>query len=814
SSLLDALIISTGLGLLAWVFLMVPYTRDASLTGLEKVVSIAYPLMDVLLIAVTVRLVVDRGERPASFYLLAGGLVSLTLADILYGLAELAGNYQQGALLDLGWILYYLMWGAAALHPSMARLSHPTVSRPARLSKPRLALLSAAVLIAPAVNFAMAAGRSELLVVGATSAVLFLLVVARMAELVREQEAAALRERALREAGLSLVAAGDRAAILDALQSAIRSLAGDHDVRIWVSGDAPGELVRAGPDRAGAVVIRLADLPDALLSDLIAGRPAELWDPGEPTRAVLRMAPGSRAALLIPLLVRGEIGVLLFLSSTATLPAGVHAGLLALGSQGALALEGRALAEDLHSRRSEDRFRSLVQHSSDVITVMGVDSTMHYVSPSSGSVFGWGPDELVGQRLVDQAHPDDAGVLEDFLGSLGPGASGPSETLEFRWRHRDGSWVDVESVCTDLLGDPNVRGIVLNTRNVSERRRAEAEFKRARDEALEASRLKSTFVTNMSHEIRTPMNAVIGMTGLLLDTELDPAQRNYTETVRGSAEALLDIINDIIDFSRVEAGKLRLESIEFDPRLVVEEVAEMLAPRAHEKGLELGTLVQPGVPLRVLGDPGRLRQILVNLAGNAVKFTERGDVTIEVSLEPSDPASPFLSVRFDVADTGIGIPEANRTHLFEPFYQVDASDARRYGGSGLGLAISRQLVELMGGHLTVTSQSSVGSTFSFAARFGRAAAVPPPVERTGLQGLKVLVADHRPTTRRLMVDQVRSWGMHPEEVEDGAAALARLRRAAEEGAPHAIALVDMYLPGMDGPALAAAVRGDAALRST
>ncbi|MGH2690042.1 MAG: response regulator, partial [Actinomycetota bacterium] len=259
---------------------------------------------------------------------------------------------------------------------------------------------------------------------------------------------------------------------------------------------------------------------------------------------------------------------------------------------------------------------------------------------------------------------------------------------------------------------------------------------------------------------------------------------------------------------------LRLESIEFDPRVVVEEVAEMLAPRAHEKGLELGTLVHADVPDRVLGDPGRLRQILVNLAGNAVKFTERGDVTIEVSLDAGDHASPTPSLRFDVADTGIGIPEQKRTHLFEPFYQADASDARRYGGSGLGLAITSQLVELMGGHLTVTSQPEVGSTFSFVAGFGPAVAPAPPAERTGLAGLKVLVADHRPTTRRLLVDQLRSWGMDAEEAEDGAAALVHIERAASEGAPHALAIVRRDLAGMDGIALATAVRAEAALHRT
>jgi PAS domain S-box-containing protein len=463
-------------------------------------------------------------------------------------------------------------------------------------------------------------------------------------------------------------------------------------------------------------------------------------------------------------------------------------------------------------RESEQRFRGTFENAAVGIVHTDPSGRFLRVNEKFCAIVGYPREELLERTFHDITHPDDLAASVEPFAALMRGES-HDFGLEKRHVRKDGSLVWVElfaSLQRDAAGKPAYAIVVLQ--DISERKRLEGELRQAKEAAEAANRAKDEFLANVSHEIRTPMNAILGMTELALDTPLTEDQRQCLKTVKSAADSLLGIINDLLDFAKIEAGKLELDAADFSLRAAVGDTLRALAARAHAKGLELVCEVQPAVPDALIGDAGRLRQILLNLVGNALKFTDQGEVFVRVQnnkVTENWTSAPPVTLSFQVTDTGIGIPKDDQKRIFRAFEQEDTSTTRKYGGTGLGLTISSRLVALMGGQISVESEPGRGSTFAFTARFGlqphppETTVAPPPVV---LRDLPVLIVDDNAANRRILEDWLRGWRMKPVAVGDGIAAMDALWDAVSTGRPYAVVLLDARMPDTDGLALAAQIR--------
>ena len=555
------------------------------------------------------------------------------------------------------------------------------------------------------------------------------------------------------------------------------------------------------------------------------GLPGRVWASGQPVwipdvtldanfpRARSADAVGLHGAFALPILRDTQVlGVMEFFSRDIRQPDDeLLATMATVGRQIGLFVDRKWAAEEL------ERFFDL---SLDLLCVATTEGYFVRLNPAWTRLLGYTEDELRAAPFFDFVHPEDMAATRESLQALVTG----THVIDFenRYRARDGSYRWLQWAVAPLVEEGVVYGAA---RDVTDRRRAEErlaevvrELEIARRRAEDATIAKGVFLENMSHEIRTPMNAIIGMTELALRTKLTREQADYIRTANESAEALLDVLNDILDVSKIEARKLTLERAPFGLRDTVENAVKLFAPRAHEKDLELACRILPDVPEALVGDAGRLRQVIVNLVGNAIKFTDRGEVVVEVAVEPAGPAAvePLapddaseVRLHFTVSDTGIGIAPDKQWQIFGAFVQADASTTRRFGGTGLGLTISAQLVELMGGRVWVHSEPGTGSQFHFVAPFGRhAAGDTRPSPTWNPRDLRVLVVDDNAVNRTILEEVLESWEMRPTVVDGAQPALAALHEAARARRPFHVVLTDAHMPGVDGFTLAREVAAD------
>ena len=451
---------------------------------------------------------------------------------------------------------------------------------------------------------------------------------------------------------------------------------------------------------------------------------------------------------------------------------------------------------EAYSRAREElqsRLVAIVESSSDAIIGQTLDGVITSWNPAAQELLGYAPDEIIGEKVNKLLLPRQ---LPEEMARLHTLAKGhrlpPIDTIRV---HKDGSEIDLSLALSPVRNEQNqVVGISKIARDIRTRRKLDAELLRAKEMAEKAAASKSEFLANMSHEIRTPMNAVLGLAHLLAHTPLNDEQQDYVTKISSSGRILLGILNDVLDFSKIDANFLRLEETTFQIAAIFNDLSSIMSINGAMKNLELAVAIDPAIPLWVIGDPIRLQQVLINLSGNAIKFTERGEVVVQAKLAKRAAGKAFVC--FTVQDTGIGMTDAQKLRLFEPFSQADASTTRRFGGTGLGLAICKRLVELMGGNITVDSAPGLGSTFSFTIAFAEVpdAASAHPV--TSLDPLHVLVVDDSAIARTALAMNIGSLGWQSDIVGSGDAALVRLSLPLDK--PYDVVLIDWQMPGMDG----------------